>query len=152
MQATDLARPKELALQSTMCQRILDSRRWIAQEKLDGWRAMWDGRRMWSRHGKKIETTGRLPERAVIDGELVGGKYVAFDLLCLDGEDLRVQPLSARWMRLSQLGIPTVKTVTNCIRANYEHWIRNGAEGMVLKRLGDPYPPAGGAVWFKVKP
>jgi len=48
---------------------------WIVQEKLDGCRACWDGRALWSRGGNPVKlhpTLKReLPPKQVLDGELI---------------------------------------------------------------------------------
>jgi len=50
---------------------------WYASEKMDGVRAFWDGRSLWSRQGNKFNApdwyTSRLP-RIPLDGELWGGR------------------------------------------------------------------------------
>ncbi|MBW6511318.1 MAG: DNA ligase [Desulfuromonadaceae bacterium] len=54
-----------------------DLRGWLMSEKLDGVRARWDGRQLWSKNGRKFfppaEFTRNLPPFAV-EGELWGGR------------------------------------------------------------------------------
>jgi bifunctional non-homologous end joining protein LigD len=110
---------------------------------------------------------------AVIDGEVVGEvaagsrfealqggadvTYFAFDLLWLEGEDLRDQPLEARQELLSSLLSPPpprialAETVEGPIakalaRARRERW-----EGIVAKRLGSAYEGRRSRAWLKVK-
>lgn len=152
MQPKDLARPEYMAINAPGLRRILDSTSWVAQEKLDGWRCLWDGKRGWTRHGGRIAGV-EGPDNVVIDGEWIGGRLVAFDLLEARGRDLRSRPLAERWMRLCDLsGVEVVPCAIENKRDTYYEWLKRGAEGMVLKRLLDKYPPLDGAVWIKVKP
>lgn len=54
-----------------------DLRGWLMSEKLDGVRARWDGRQLWSKHGEQFsppaEFTRNLPPFA-LEGELWGGR------------------------------------------------------------------------------
>jgi bifunctional non-homologous end joining protein LigD len=112
-------------------------------------------------------------EDAVIDGEVVAvdetgrpqfcdllrGKrapaYVAFDLLWLNGTDLRTLPLSERRTRMQAIlpeGSPIVSeplSVTGRGRELYDLMCAHDLEGVVAKRLGDPYDPS--AKWRKIK-
>jgi bifunctional non-homologous end joining protein LigD len=109
---------------------------WVAQPKLDGWRAVVDGRgartAVWSRHGTDL--TGRFGAIAdgldgsglLLDGELVvfgadgrpvfhqlsarrpAGRlaFVAFDVLATDGEWTTGLPLADRLELLDHLDLP----------------------------------------------
>lgn len=51
---------------------------WMASEKLNGCRAFWDGRTMWTRGGKVIripETMRRMLPAEALDGEIHAGRY-----------------------------------------------------------------------------
>lgn len=151
MKPEELARPMPCDIGSEMCKRILDSTKWIAQEKINGWRCLWDGKAAWTRHGNRIDGVS-APGNLVIDGEWKDGVLYAFDLLAINGTDTMARPLSERWMRLKDV-YDTVVPATQVHKLDaYREWISRGSEGMVLKRLSDPYPPAGGAIWLKVKP
>ena len=156
MQPTEVAPSMLVAPGTPLFDRVMGSGVWVAQEKLDGVRAVWVKSRFWSRHGKPLQ--GHAPNVgtvAVIDGEMVRvdgvNQWLAFDLLELDGQDLRSRPWSERWMRLQNLGLPTVETVVDGKRGFWERCMERGAEGIVLKHMRDPYPPIDGAVWYKVK-
>jgi ATP-dependent DNA ligase len=129
-----------------------------------------------------------LPARCVLDGEIVivgkGGldfealllrihpaasrvkllaqqtpaSYVAWDLLALDGEDLRGAPLAARRERLEQelsaARPPVHLSPATRDRALAEDWFRRfegaGLDGVMAKRLDEPYR-AGERTMIKVK-
>jgi bifunctional non-homologous end joining protein LigD len=112
-------------------------------------------------------------DEAVIDGEVIvadrtgrpqfyellrvpwSASYVAFDILWLDGTDLRALPLDERRRRLQGIlpkGSPIVSealSVAGRGRELVELMCANDLEGVVAKRLADPY---GGRVrWLKIK-
>jgi bifunctional non-homologous end joining protein LigD len=81
--------------------------------------------------------------------------YVAFDLLRLNGADLRSLPLSARRRRLHGLlpkGSPLISEALSVQSRGHELFElmrANDLEGIVAKRLVDPYGPR--VRWFKIK-
>jgi len=90
-------------------------------------------------------------------GALAGAVHCAFDLLELDGEDLRRQPIEARKERLAKL----LRRAHSSIVLN-EHYeadgetvfreaCRLGCEGIVSKRLGSPYRSGHSPHWLKIK-
>jgi len=90
-------------------------------------------------------------------GALASAVLCAFDLLELDGEDLRRQPIEERKRLLGQL----LRGAHLSIVLN-EHFGEDGAivyreacklgcEGIVSKRLGSPYRSGRSAHWVKVK-
>lgn len=115
-----------------------------------------------------------LPRREVIlDGEIVAlgdegridfwglmrGRgtlaYAAFDLLWLNGRDLRALPLAGRKKRLERL-VPASVGAFNRIpcfeeegRELFEVACRLDLEGIVAKRKDDPY--AAESAWYKIK-
>jgi bifunctional non-homologous end joining protein LigD len=160
---------------------------WVLELKYDGFRALCavsGGKAaMWSRNG--LDLAARFPAvakaltrlvvgDAVIDGEVIApdasgvprferlqqGKdtaLAAFDLLWLDGQDLRRRPLEERrdllvsllsnappLLRLAErLPPPSAKAL--------EHAAREGHEGIVAKRRGTPYEGTRSRSWIKVK-
>ena len=88
-----------------------------------------------------------------------GGKAVlcAFDLIELEGEDLRRTPIEHHKLKLSRL----VRTPHPDIVLNehydgdgeivFEHACKLGCEGIVSKRLGSPYRSGRSPHWLKVK-
>jgi bifunctional non-homologous end joining protein LigD len=81
--------------------------------------------------------------------------YVAFDLLWLNGTDLRSLPLSERRRRLRHIlpvassGVSEALSVESRGRELFELMCSHDLEGIVAKRLADPYEPR--TRWFKVK-
>jgi bifunctional non-homologous end joining protein LigD len=81
----------------------------------------------------------------------------AFDLLELDGEDLRREPIEARKRALAKL----LKGAHSSIVLNehfeddgaivYKHACALGCEGIVSKRLGSPYRSGRSDSWLKIK-
>ncbi|HYV49034.1 MAG TPA: DNA ligase D [Myxococcaceae bacterium] len=130
-----------------------------------------------SRFPKAAKALTRLTVgEAVIDGELVGvdakgvshfgllmdpggqERFMAFDLLWLEGEDVRGRPLQERRELLGSLlsnappelalseQVPA-KTVDDAVRAAEEH----GWEGVIAKRVGSKYASGKSSDWLKLK-
>ena len=118
--------------------------------------------------------TGVLGTREVIlDGEVVAlnrqGKpvfrdllrgqgfiaFAAFDLLWLDGVDLRARPLAERKQLLGDLlpedtgPLYKILTLEEHGRALFSAIRKMDLEGVVAKRKSDPYRP--GTSWYKIK-
>jgi bifunctional non-homologous end joining protein LigD len=82
--------------------------------------------------------------------------YVAFDLLELDGRDLRAEPLEERKRRLTEVlaGAPTALRLSEHVRdgaALFADACRRGLEGIVSKRSRAPYVPGRSREWLKIK-
>ena len=81
--------------------------------------------------------------------------YVAFDLLWLNGTDLRSLPLSERRTRLRRIlpaassGVSEALSVESRGRELFELMRSHDLEGIVAKRLADPYEPR--TRWLKIK-
>jgi ATP-dependent DNA ligase len=81
----------------------------------------------------------------------------AFDLIELDGDDLRPEPLEKRKTKLARLLV----RIRSGIRLNehleaegalvFEHACRMGLEGLVSKRKGSPYRSGRSQHWMKAK-
>jgi len=82
---------------------------------------------------------------------------LAFDLLELDGDDLRSWPIEERKAALARLLRSAPASLQLCEHLNgdgaviYEHAVRLGCEGIVSKRLGSPYRSGRSRDWLKVK-
>jgi ATP-dependent DNA ligase len=144
---------------------------WLFEAKFDGFRAAADTvrGRLISRNGNQMhrfeQVLDLLPKGQLFDGELVvlddAGRpllnellfgrgrptYVAFDLLIADGIDLRPWPLEQRKARLARIGehaegwIALTNGVIGEGRALYQVVVAADLEGIVAKRLTDPYRP-----------
>ena len=83
--------------------------------------------------------------------------HCAFDLVELDGDDLRRQPIETRKQRLAALLRGAHSTIVlnehyeGDGAAVYRHACKLGCEGIVSKRLGSPYKSGRSAHWLKVK-
>ena len=84
---------------------------------------------------------------------------VAFDLLELDGDDLRVLPLNPRKRRLARLidkarkwlAIQYSEHLTGDGPSVFAHVCRMGLEGIVSKRTDAPYRSGPSKTWLKSK-
>lgn len=153
---------------------------WVAQEKLTGTRVLLDlvyggAVRALDRHGAEtvcpsavLRAASELalrptwvdgrPSRVVLDGELVGGKYRAFDILWLGG-DTRKLPYLHRLARLRALlgedggDVSLVPTAVTAL-AKTElamRLVREAREGIVFKRKDAPYTQGRGPDQVKIK-
>ena len=90
-------------------------------------------------------------------GRVVNAILQAFDLLELDGEDLRPLPLGKRKDRLARLlarvraGIAINEHTDEDGAVVFLHACRMGLEGIVSKRLTAPYRSGRSTDWIKVK-
>ena len=103
----------------------------------------------WSR------STARAGRTSAILGRVVEIHLAAFDVLWIEGKDLRPLLLTRRKQLLARL-IPATTTVLSQIfsvkargRDMYAAAERLDLEGIVAKRMTDPYGPA--TVWYKIK-
>lgn len=98
-------------------------------------------------------------QQALSEGKSAGMVYFAFDLLHLDGEDLRAQPLIARKERLEHLlGAAAAEGSLRYSEHFVEpgatmltHACRMGLEGVISKRADAPYRSGRGRDWVKSK-
>lgn len=145
------------------------------------------GPKIWTRNGH--DWTDRFAEivpalddipagRVLIDGEIVAGaglqgfsalqdaikaggpfRYVAFDLLNLDGSDLTKRPLTERRAALEALlaDLPPLGPVTlsPVVPGDADEALSlicdNGGEGLIAKRMNAPYRGGRGTDWLKIK-
>jgi ATP-dependent DNA ligase len=90
-------------------------------------------------------------------GTVTEAMLYAFDLLELNGEDLRPRPLGERKARLAKLlGRKTVGIIFNEHTDEdgatvFRHACMLGLEGIVSKRLSKPYQSGRSGYWLKVK-
>jgi bifunctional non-homologous end joining protein LigD len=90
-------------------------------------------------------------------GAIATAMHCAFDLLELDGKDLRRQPIEVRKGRLakllrnSHLSIVLNETFEEDGAIVFREACRLGCEGIVSKRLGSPYRSGRSTHWVKVK-
>ena len=90
-------------------------------------------------------------------GTVTEAMLYAFDLLELDGEDLRPRPLGERKARLAKLvgrsdrGIVYNEHTEEDGATVFRHACKLGFEGIVSKRLSAPYRSGPSRDWIKIK-
>jgi bifunctional non-homologous end joining protein LigD len=96
--------------------------------------------------------------RAVLRGDATAAedlRFVGFDLLALDGEDLRGRPWTERNSRLTEAlpGSGLVRRVESLPASPAAHAaiVALGFEGTLLKRPNSPYRPGRQRAWLKHK-
>ena len=119
---------------------------WAAQEKLNGRRAVVTciagALTAQTRNGNPI----KLPAKArallplgnyIVDGELVGDDFTAFDVLSIGADDVRTLPYSQRLAILDALHVPQIETHYGeaAKRALHAAVQSAGLEGVVFKKL-----------------
>jgi bifunctional non-homologous end joining protein LigD len=130
-----------------------------------------------ARYPRIVEQAARIKGSAIIDAEVVcldadgvaqfedlhsrtsdrRAIACAFDLLMLDGDDLRGKPLAERKAALRKIlrrtkgGIQFVKHVEGHGAEMFEAVCELGLEGIVSKRLNAPYRSGPSRNWIKVK-
>jgi ATP-dependent DNA ligase len=133
---------------------LLDIRpEWIAEQKVEGVRAVLEFGRLQTRHAR-LAAPGPVPDAWMshaFDGVLVDKTFFIFDVLMLDFEDTRKRPLYERRTLIRSLKLPNwCRLVPNGknIGEFIEAVIHDGGQGIVLKSLLQPY---GQAEWIKVE-
>ena len=94
--------------------------------------------------------------RAALAGDGAGILCYAFDLLFLDGVDLRGRPLRERKERLAELlrGSEIIRYSEHVVGSGavlLRHACELGAEGLIAKRAGRPYRSGRSDDWLKLK-
>ena len=151
---------------ATLTQDRFTGPEWIFERKVDGIRLLAFRKagdvRLLSRnklpqHAPDVgQAIADLPVREVIlDGELTwsGTTYHVFDVLWLDGRDLRPLPLDARRDVLGTLPLrPPLSRITPVEGSQpWEHACREGWEGVIAKRRDAPYESRRSRHWLKMK-
>ena len=94
--------------------------------------------------------------RAMSHNERVPVHYAVFDLVALDGADLRSTPFDRRQAELARVLEPrspilATPTAPERGRALFAEMASRGWEGVVGKRADSPYLPGSSGLWRKVK-
>jgi ATP-dependent DNA ligase len=150
---------------------------WVPRDRLDR-RAAPRPQPARLEHDEHVGFLEQLPVRAVLDGELVAFgpdrkpdfelvyermlhrrseirlTFIAFDLLSLDGRELRSKPYRERRQILESLGLYApqwqVPEAFEDGPALWEAVCEHELEGIVAKRLDEPYR-CGERAWVKIK-
>lgn len=156
---------------------------WWVSEKLDGWRAFWDGSCLRTRTWRVIHApdaiTALLPKGIALDGELWAGRggfrtvqslgqldrpgdprwagvrYMVFDCPSTESIPLEDRLRQARKLAAGdQVGfVPQERVETPAAMwALFQAVVRDGGEGLVLRRPGSFYDFERSGDWLKVKP
>jgi ATP-dependent DNA ligase len=153
---------------ATLTQERFTGPEWLFERKFDGIRllAFKNGAevQLFSRNHLPQELPAvaraieKLPhEELILDGEVTwpGGEvsYHVFDIMWLDGRDLRALPLEERLAVLQQLPLSgplrRVEPVTDS--SPWERAEREGWEGVIAKRRDSPYEHRRSRNWLKMK-
>jgi ATP-dependent DNA ligase len=158
---------------ATLTDRRFTDPAWTFERKLDGIRvlAYKNGRdvQLWSRN--RLSLTGNYPavvaalaklraKTVILDGEaawawgsLGKGDYHVFDILFLDGTDLRRLPLEERreHLRRLKLTLPLAVVPELTGDAPWERACREGWEGVIAKRRDSIYESKRSPHWLKMK-
>ena len=136
---------------------LFESEDWWAQEKQDGKRMLIHKLEETTAINRKglsvgapkpmIDSANAIKKTFLVDGEAVGEKLFAFDLLEFDGEDIRDKPYTERLDLLENLGfkgaIKVVKTAKTqkAKKALYKKLQKESAEGIVFKNHTANFTP-----------
>ena len=152
---------------ATLTQERFSGPEWIFERKFDGIRLLA------FKHGPEVRllSRNRLPQEipavaaaiarlpaadAILDGEATWGprvEYHVFDLLWLDGHDLRSLPLDDRRARLARLPLqaPLQRVARLDEERPWELAAREGWEGVIAKRRDSTYESRRSPHWLKMK-
>ncbi len=152
---------------ATLTQERFTGPEWIFERKFDGIRLLAFKRgtdvRLFSRNRLPQDipavatAIAALPvDTVILDGEGTwdrSGAYHVFDIIWLDGRDVRPLPLDARRALLAALplGAPLTRVPALEEDAPWERACREGWEGVIAKRRDSPYEPRRSPHWLKMK-
>jgi ATP-dependent DNA ligase len=151
---------------ATLTQARFTGPEWLFERKYDGIRLVAfkdaSGVRLYSRNRRAqdlpaiADAIARLPGRdAILDGELTWdqGGYHVFDVLWLDGRDLRARPLDERRAVLGELPLepPLYRVAALEDPRPWERARDEGWEGVIAKRRDSPYEHRRSRHWLKMK-
>jgi len=153
---------------ATLTQERFRGPEWVFERKFDGIRllAFKNGKdvRLFSRNQLAQElpevakAVGALPaEHLILDGEMTWHtaerRFYLFDIMWLDGTDLRALPLERRREYLEQLPLKSPLALVERLDAArpWEQACAEGWEGVIAKRLGSVYESRRSPAWLKMK-
>ncbi len=145
-------------------QEFIDNEDWWAQEKMDGKRMLIQKTTELIAINRKglsvgapqsiLDSAAKSDSTFIIDGEAIGDDLFVFDLLHLNGEDLKSKQYKERFELLNQLGLTdAIKVVPTSTSTSEKEALTNklkseGSEGVVFKKHNSHYhagrPNSGG--------
>ena len=157
-------------IEETKVTQLINDKTWWAQEKYDGKRMLirkTDTIIAINRTGISVgapdiilKCAGHIEPTYLIDGEAVGEKLFAFDLLEINNTDVKSIPYSQRLLHLESLGLTDPIIVLETAKTKkqkqqlYDRLTASGAEGIVFKQHSAPYTagrPNSGGTQLKFK-
>jgi bifunctional non-homologous end joining protein LigD len=153
---------------ATLTQERFTGPEWVFERKFDGIRllAFKNGKnvRLLSRNQLPQElpevatAVGALPaENLILDGEMTWHtaerRFYVFDIMWLDGADVRALPLERRREYLEQLPLKSPLALVERLDAArpWDQACAEGWEGVIAKRLGSVYESRRSPAWLKMK-
>jgi ATP-dependent DNA ligase len=153
---------------ATLTQKRFSGPEWLFERKYDGIRLLvfrdGDSVRLFSRNRLPqnypgvAEAIAKLPVRdAILDGEATWGRapagYHVFDVLWIDGRDVRALPLEERRALLEALPLdpPLHRVAALTGPTPWEQACREGWEGVIAKRRDSRYEHRRSPHWLKMK-
>lgn len=153
-----------IEIDEARAQQLICDPKYCLQIKLDGERRLVEIKggivRAWRRNGEEVEPPALPAIRdMVLDGEQVGDDFLAFDLLEIDGKNIRGLAMLERWEQLYSISairenvcpIHKDQISKEMVLANSS---KSGMEGVVFKQMDAPYKAVGEEAFprtFKVK-
>lgn len=153
---------------ATLTQERFTGPDWVFERKFDGIRLLA------FKNGSEVSLLSRnqlpqeLPEIAkaiaalpaenlILDGEMIWHsapeRFYVFDIIWLDGQDLRSLPLEGRREYLERLPLRSPLALVERLDAArpWDQACAEGWEGVIAKRLGSIYEPRRSPAWLKMK-
>jgi len=144
-------------IEEASLQEMMDNDEWWAQEKKDGRRMLIQKAEELTAINRKgfsigapqtiMDSASKSEHQFIIDGEAIGDELYVFDLLSLDGIDLKEKAYQERYEQLCQLNlngalkvIPTAKSKSEK-EALLARLKKIGSEGIVFKKHDAHYHP-----------
>ena len=152
---------------ATLTQERFNGPDWLFERKYDGIRLLAFKRgadvRLYSRNrlpqdlpAVAAAVAGLPPSDLILDGEVTWRgphSYHVFDVMWIDGRDVRMLPLEERRALLRQLPLRAPLQRVDLLD-DAEPWVRacaEGWEGVIAKRRGSPYESRRSPHWLKMK-
>ncbi|MEN8217677.1 MAG: RNA ligase family protein [Pseudomonadota bacterium] len=149
---------------------LIKDDKWWAQEKFDGKRMLIQKADTITAINRKglavgapdtiLNSAAQIDQTYLVDGEAVGEKLFAFDLLEINNTNVRSTPYSQRQSQLENLGLNSSIVLVETAKTKaekqelYDRLKASGAEGIVFKKHSAPYTagrPNSGGTQLKFK-